>query len=70
MHVLTNNKILVRVTLVLHSSSIAVLRVAYNATLVPRAITGHPIAPELAVEATNTRRSCPNFRIPDLACAI
>ena len=53
--------------LVLPATGIAVLHVAYDATLVPRAITGHPLAPELAVEATNTRRSCPNFRIPDLA---
>ena len=56
--------------LVLPATGIAVLRVAYDATLVPRTITGHPLAPELAVEATDTRRSCPNFRIPDLACVI
>ena len=73
-HVLTNNKIRVRVTCTVYlyspATGIAVLRVAYDATLVPRAITGHPLAQELAVEATDTRRACPNFRIPDLACAI
>ena len=57
--------------LVLPATGIAVLRVAYDATLVYHELSqDNPLAPELAVEATDTRRSCPNFRIPDLACAI